>query len=99
MVSDVRPDTQPQTILWQNVGMRLRTVAVFGIGYLLGTKAGRDRYEQLRRLYRRASSNERVRQVIDQGKDIVDAGTAQMRDIAADQLRHAGAAMRDRSKQ
>jgi hypothetical protein len=77
--------------------MKLRTVAVFGIGYLLGTKAGRDRYEQLRRIYRRASSNERVRQVIDQGKDIVDSGTAQLRDIAADQLRNAGAAVRERS--
>ena len=27
--------------------MRLTTVAVFGAGYLLGTRAGRERYEQL----------------------------------------------------
>jgi hypothetical protein len=27
--------------------MRLRSVVAFGIGYLLGTKAGRDRYKEL----------------------------------------------------
>jgi hypothetical protein len=77
--------------------MKVRTAIVFGIGYLLGTKAGRDRYEQLRRLYRRTTSNERVRQVIDQGKDIVDSSTAQVRDIAADQLRTAGEVIRNRA--
>ena len=77
--------------------MKLRTAIVFGIGYLLGAKAGRDRYEQLRRLYRRTTSNERVRQVIDQGKEIVDSSTTQVRDLAADQLRNAGDAIRDRA--
>jgi len=77
--------------------MKLRTPIVFGIGYVLGTKAGRDRYEQLRRLYRRTTSNEKVRQVIDQGKDIVDTSTAQVRGVAADQLRNAGQAIRNRT--
>ncbi|MFD1825690.1 MULTISPECIES: hypothetical protein [Mumia] len=27
--------------------MRLRTLAVFGIGYVLGTRAGHERYEQI----------------------------------------------------
>lgn len=27
--------------------MRLRTLAVFGIGYVLGTRAGQERYEQI----------------------------------------------------
>jgi uncharacterized protein YdgA (DUF945 family) len=30
--------------------MKLVTVAVFGLGYVLGSKAGRERYEQLRGL-------------------------------------------------
>ena len=30
--------------------MKLTTVAVFAAGYLLGTRAGRERYEQLREL-------------------------------------------------
>ena len=76
--------------------MKLRTAIVFGVGYLLGAKAGRDRYEQLRRTYRRATSNESVRKVIDQGKGIVDSGTAQVRDVVADQLNQAGDVIRDR---
>jgi len=75
--------------------MKLRTAVVFVIGYVLGARAGRDRYEQIRRLYRRATSNQQVRQVIDQGKDIVDSQTSHLREIAADQLRSAGAAMRN----
>ena len=27
--------------------MKLRTVLVFGVGYVIGTKAGRERYEQI----------------------------------------------------
>ena len=77
--------------------MKLRTAIAFGIGYVLGTKAGRDRYEQLRRTYRRATSNEKVRKVIDQGKDIVDTGTAQVRGVVADQLSQAGDVIRDRT--
>ena len=30
--------------------MKLGTVVVFGVGYVLGTRAGRERYEQLRQL-------------------------------------------------
>ena len=77
--------------------MKLRTAIVFGIGYVLGTKAGRDRYEQLRRLYRRTTSNEKVRQVIDQGKDIVDNSTTQVRGVVADQLRSTGEVIRNRT--
>jgi hypothetical protein len=37
--------------------MKLVAVTMFGIGYVLGTKAGRERYEQIRRLARNASEN------------------------------------------
>jgi len=78
--------------------MKLRTAIAFSIGYVLGTRAGRERYEQLRHTFSRVTSNEQVRQVIDQGKDIVDSGTAQVRDLAADQLRNAGEAIRHRTE-
>jgi hypothetical protein len=35
--------------------MKLLAVTMFGVGYVLGTKAGRERYEQIRRLARSAS--------------------------------------------
>jgi hypothetical protein len=37
--------------------MKLMTVAIFGIGYVLGAKAGRERYEQIRRLAHNASES------------------------------------------
>ncbi len=79
--------------------MKLRIAIAFGIGYVLGSRAGRDRYEQLRRAYRRTTSNENVRKVIDQGKDIVDTGTAQARGVVADQLNQAGDVIRDRASE
>lgn len=35
--------------------MKLTTVAIFGVGYLLGTRAGRERYEQILELAHSAS--------------------------------------------
>jgi hypothetical protein len=37
--------------------MKLMTVAVFGLGYVLGSRAGRERYEQIRKLAHTASKN------------------------------------------
>lgn len=37
--------------------MKLLAVTMFGIGYVLGSKAGRERYEQICRLARNASEN------------------------------------------
>lgn len=36
---------------------KLITLAAFGLGYVLGTRAGRERYEQIRELARTASKN------------------------------------------
>ena len=36
--------------------MKVSTVAVFGAGYVLGSRAGRQRYEQLRQLAGRLAS-------------------------------------------
>lgn len=35
--------------------MKLTLLCAFGIGYVLGTRAGRDRYDQIRELARDAS--------------------------------------------
>ena len=77
--------------------MKYRIALAFGAGYLLGPKAGRDRYEQLRRAYRRAASNENVRKVIDQSKDVVDTKTAGVRGAVAEQLSTASQAIRERT--
>lgn len=37
--------------------MKLMAVTIFGIGYVLGCRAGRERYEQIRRLALSASEH------------------------------------------
>ena len=41
---------------------KLLALAIFGAGYVLGTKAGRERYEQIRRVTMRVKSDPRVQQ-------------------------------------
>ena len=43
-------------------------VAVLAAGYVLGTKAGRQRYEQLVGTYRAVTSNPATRSMIDAGR-------------------------------
>jgi gas vesicle protein len=81
----------------QNGRMKFRTGVIVGFaaGYVLGAKAGRDRYEQIRKLYRRATSNEQVQKLVDQGRQVADSGTARARDVVSEQLSSAGRTIRD----
>ncbi|HKZ25928.1 MAG TPA: hypothetical protein VJ398_09085 [Acidimicrobiia bacterium] len=56
--------------------MKFRAGMVVGLaaGYVLGTKAGRKRYEQIRRATSKASTHPAVRQVADQATALVDLG-------------------------
>jgi hypothetical protein len=45
--------------------MRLRSVAIFGIGYLVGTRAGQDRYQQIAGSVRDMAESDVVRGYVD----------------------------------
>jgi hypothetical protein len=66
--------------------MRLRTGFLIGLGagYVLGTRAGRERYEQLRRWFHSVSGNPKVQRFAERGKDL--AGGAAHR--GADAVQH-----------
>jgi len=58
---------------------KLSFLAGFGAGYVLGAKAGRERYEQIRRLYNHAKEDPRLQTA---------AGMAQARaDAAVDSVK------------
>jgi hypothetical protein len=58
---------------------KLSFIAGFGAGYVLGAKAGRERYEQIRRLYNHAKDDPRLQTA---------AGVAQARaDAAVDSVK------------
>jgi len=81
----------------QNGPMKFRTGVIVGFaaGYVLGAKAGRDRYEQIRKTYRRVASSQQVRKVVDQGRQLADSGTARARDVVSQQLSSASDTIRE----
>jgi hypothetical protein len=56
--------------------MRFKTGVLVGgvVGYVLGARAGRERYEQIKRWAGEASKHPAVAQVAEQGIGLVDAG-------------------------
>lgn len=56
--------------------MRFRIGLIIGggLGYVLGARAGRERYEQIVRAWRRMRGHPAVAQLADQAVGVVDAG-------------------------
>ena len=52
----------------------------FGAGYVLGSKAGHERYEQLRRLYDNLMTSPQFKRASGKAKDAVETGYEQARD-------------------
>ena len=51
--------------------MRFRTGVIVGLagGYVLGTKAGRERYEQIKRWWRSVTGSPQVQQIAERSKE------------------------------
>ena len=64
--------------------VRLGFLVGFGAGYVLGAKAGTERYEQLHRLYENLLSSPALRQAKGKAKDAVGTGFESARDLATD---------------
>ena len=66
--------------------MRIRTIAAFGVGYVLGARAGRRRYEQLKAWFERATSSPRGQAVRSRAEAFVGSGVDLARTTAANGL-------------
>jgi hypothetical protein len=73
---------------------RLGLFIGFGAGYVLGAKAGRERYEQLRRLYDNLLSSPAIQEARGRARDAVGSGIEQAKGRAAERV--AKVAGRDR---
>ena len=60
---------------------RLGFIVGFGTGYYLGTAAGRERYEQINRMVRKAKSSESFEVATEKAKAVVDLGVERARDL------------------
>jgi CBS domain-containing protein len=52
----------------------------FGVGYVLGARAGRQRYEQIVAMWERFAGSPAVRQAAEQGKQLLDEGKERISD-------------------
>jgi CBS domain-containing protein len=55
-----------------------RTVASFGIGYVLGARAGRERYQELRNAWRRLAGSPAAQELKDRGQEVLGTGLARV---------------------
>ena len=75
---------------------RMGFLVGFGAGYVLGAKAGRGRYEQLRRLYENLVSSPTFREASGKARGAVGSGLGQAKDRAAEGVSKATAAVKER---
>jgi hypothetical protein len=63
------------------MGFKTGLLVGFGAGYVLGTRAGRERYEELKATWDQLVGNPQVQRMVSKGKEVVE--TAGQRGIRA----------------
>lgn len=56
------------------MGFKTGLIVGLGVGYVLGAKAGRERYDQLKETWDELSDNPRLREAIGKGRGAVGSG-------------------------
>ena len=56
------------------MGFKTGLIVGMGVGYVLGTKAGRERYEELKATWDQFTGNPQVQRIVSKGKDIAETG-------------------------
>ncbi len=57
------------------MGFKTGLLVGFGVGYVLGTKAGRERYEELKASWDQFMGNPSVQRAVTKGREVVETGT------------------------
>jgi hypothetical protein len=71
----------------------------FGAGYVLGSKAGRERYEQLRRLYENLVSSNAIQEATGKAKGAVGSGLSTATHKASEGVSKVAGAVKDRKSE
>lgn len=67
---------------------KILLVVGFGVGYLLGTRAGRERYEQIKTAVSKLWNDPRVQRTVDQAEDFVKDKAADGAEFLADSAKN-----------
>ena len=63
---------------------RLGLAIGFGVGYYLGTAAGRERHEEIQRLLGRVKRSDAYESATDKAREVIDLGVDKAKDTIAD---------------
>jgi hypothetical protein len=74
------------------MGFKFGLLVGVGVGYVLGAKAGRERYEELKATWDQFTGNPTVQRAVSRGREAMETGTE--RGIRA--VEEAGEAVKDR---
>jgi len=75
---------------------KLTLLAAVGAGYVLGSRAGRERYEQIRSQARKVAGNPRVQSATDKAKEVAAQQAAAAASVAKDKVTEAAHAAADK---
>ena len=78
--------------------MRFRTGMIVGLaaGYVLGTRAGRERYEQIRRWVHQIAGTPQVQQIAERSKDVANEAGRKGIEAVHSAVSKVGTSVRDR---
>lgn len=78
---------------------KLGFLAGAGLGYVLGARAGRERYEQIRQMTRRAWHNPRVQRQAANAQAVVSEKASQAQDAVSEKASHAASYVQEAVKE
>ena len=78
------------------MGQKTGFLIGFGVGYVLGSKAGRQRYEELVRWWNQFSGNPTVQRAAERTKGMATEGAKRGLSVVQQGVERAGSAVRDR---
>jgi hypothetical protein len=67
---------------------RIGLAVGMAVGYYLGAKAGRERYDQMNRALRKLRRSDAFEVAADKAKAVVDLGVERAKDVVEERFRH-----------
>lgn len=78
------------------MGFKRGLLVGFGIGYVLGAKAGRERYEQIKQAWQGFLGNPAVQRATAAGREVMEGGARKGIQAVQEGVARASSAVRDR---
>ena len=78
------------------MGFKRGLIVGLGVGYVLGAKAGRERYEEIKAAWQRFTGNPTVQGVMSRGREAVEAGAEKGLHVVEESVKKATGSVKKR---